>query len=443
MADTKFTSAKNDISLSSKKTGAAIDSLTAMPKDVRKRWMMVGGVVAATIVVATMTVSDRKHKPVQAQVEAKPATIDTTPKGINSQADWKSQTGAEVLALQRSLAESQATQKELLARMESLRQEVTTMKTTQPAAKVESSSSKIDLTLPPPPEAPKLKTPQPVAGTVQGSSIAPQAVIPTEPAPVKRTAARAFIPPGLEDESAAARQTVTQKMVPNDKRGFLPAGSFASASLISGVEAFTGQTAQSQPQPLVIRIDENAILPNSAAYRIKGCHVLASVWGNLSSERVYGRLATLTCVDVNNKLVLSEEVEGNIIDSDGKNGVRGEVQDRQGAKLARALMAGFTQGLSEAFGRAQSTTTATASGLTTAITGSTLKAAGYGGAGKAAEQLAEYYMKRAESTMPVIAVDVGRKIQVLFTKSQSLRFESVDAYRVQQEANVTVERQVR
>lgn len=474
MTDAKISSANNDISF---KGGARKSlnarSLASLPKDVRKRWLIVGGALALVIAAsATMMQSGKKGPKVAASVAA--GTVDTTPKGINSQQDWRTQTGADVIALRKTLADSQATQKELLARMEALRQEMSTIKTTGgtgPAAAptLSNNANRIDFNLPPPPVAPSLGKALPTAltpatqvsvGRTAGNDLstgavgasgslstgAPSGSLPGySSAPTKRTGAKGFIPEGAGSEAVNAKVAqayATQKLVPNDKQGYLPAGSFVSATLISGVEAFTGGTAQSQPQPLVVRLDENAILPNNAGYVVKGCHILASVYGDMSSERVFGRTSTLTCVDMNNKLVLSEEVEGTLIDSDGKNGIRGSLQDRQGAKLARSLLAGFAQGLSAAFGAAQSTTTAGAAGMTTAFTGDTLKAAGYGGAGKAAEQLSQFYMKQAESTMPIIAVDAGRRVSVLFTKSKSLKFETIDTYRVQPETNLTVERVV-
>lgn len=470
MTDKKISSANNDISFNGgARKSLNARSLASLPKDVRKRWLIVGGALALVIAAsATMMQSGKKGPKVAMPVSA--GTIDTTPKGINSQQDWRTQTGADVIALRKTLADSQATQKELLARMEALRQEMSTIKTTglpgtAAAPALTSNSNRIDFNLPPPPVAPSLGKALPAAltpttqvsvGRNAASDPSTGAVGEISPpftgvlpgyssTPTKRTGAKGFIPEGAGAEavtSNAAQASATQKLVPNEKQGYLPAGSFASATLISGVEAFTGGTAQSQPQPLVVRLDENAILPNNAGYMVKGCHLLASVYGDMSSERVFGRTSTLTCVDMNNKLVLSEEVEGTLIDSDGKNGIRGSLQDRQGAKLARSLLAGFAQGLSAAFGAAQSTTTAGAAGLMTAMTGDSLKAAGYGGAGKAADQLAQFYMKQAESTMPIIAIDAGRRISVLFTKSKSLKFETVDTYRVQPETGLTIERAV-
>ena len=441
MSDKQFSSANKDISIQGAK--AKVDPkafLGTMTKDVKKRWMMVGAVSAISLVMMTTWMSSGGDKG-PAPVKKETSVVETSPKGISTQQDWKAQTGAEMLELKKTLAESQAVQKEMLARMESLRQELGQVKSGSATPKAPTSG--LNLTLPPPPTPPaSLSTPPvPSAPVATGAAPAPQAsVAPPVAVQPKRAPARAFIPTSTAADAASQKEAVLEEMVPNERKGFLPAGSFAASTLISGVEAFTGGTAQSQPQPLVIRVDANAVLPNAANYQIKGCHVLASVWGDMSSERVFGRLATLSCTDTANRLVLSEEVEGVLVDSDGKNGIRGQLQDRQGAKLARSLLAGFAQGMSAAFGTAQTTTTQTAMGLTSAITGSSVKAAGYAGAGKAADQLADFYLKQAEATLPVIAVDAGRKISVLFTKSKALKFETTDTYRVSQKDKLMVER---
>jgi hypothetical protein len=49
-------------------------------------------------------------------------------------------------------------------------------------------------------------------------------------------------------------------------------------------------------------------------------------------------------------------------------------------------------------------------------------------------------MKQAEATMPVIAIDAGRKVSVLFTKSKPLKFETTDTYRVKPKDKLMVER---
>ncbi|KVP16786.1 TraB/VirB10 family protein [Burkholderia ubonensis] len=446
MSDQNFSSANKDISIQGAKKPKVDPKalLGGMTKDVKKRWMLVGTASAISIVLLTTWMSSGKEDPTPVKKDS--AVVDTSPKGLSTQKDWKAQTGAEMLEIKKSLAESQAAQRELMAQMSAMRQDMQKQATQAPAQATPNAG--LNLTLPPPPTPPVSLTP-PAAPTSPATSSLPagsgvtKPVAPPEPAAaVKRSPARAFIPASTDaDLAAQKREQVIEEMVPNDRKGFLPAGSFAAATLISGVEAFTGGTAQQQPQPLVIRLDANAVLPNAANYQIKGCHVLASVWGDMSAERVYGRLATLTCVDSANRLVLSEEVEGVLVDSDGKNGIRGQLLDRQGAKLARSLLAGFAQGVSSAFGAAQSTTQTTALGMTTALIGSNAaKAGAYNGASTAAQQLADFYLKQAEATMPVIAVDAGRKVSVLFTKSKALKFETTDTYRVKPQEKLMVER---
>lgn len=442
MSDKNFSSANKDISIQGAKKPKVDPKalLGSMTKDVKKRWLIVGLVSAASITVVTTWMSGANHR--VSPVKQVASVVDTSPKGISTQKDWKAQTGAEMIELKKSLADSQAAQKELLSRVEALRQDMQA-KPNQAAVQPVPVSG-LNLTLPPPPTPPASLTAAPgsqiVAPSPAGAVAKPS--FSTDPvAAPKRAPARAFIPETSTESAAAAKEPVLEEMVPNERTGFLPAGSFGAATLISGVEAFTGGTAQQQPQPLVIRLDANAVLPNAANYQIKGCHVLASAWGDMSSERVFGRLATLTCVDSANRLVLSEEVEGVLVDSDGKNGIRGSLQDRQGAKLARSLLAGFAQGVSSAFGAAQSTTQATPLGMTTALVGSNAARAGaYTGASTAAQQLADFYLKQAEATMPVIAIDAGRKVSVLFTKSKALKFQTTDTYRVKPQDKLMVER---
>lgn len=456
MAGNQFSSANKNISINGGNGSSRFDPaafLRGMNKDVRKRWLMVGGGATAVVLAIAVTMSGPATAPAPVN-SASSSVLDTTPKGLSSNSDWRSQTGAELSRLREDLAQTSKNQEKLLGNLEMLNKELQELRKNPPAPAGGAGAnaapgSKVGLTLPAPPEPPKSLRPtvSAPAGATTPPAAVPATAAPTAPpkeaAEPKRTPARAFLPTSASS-AESAQATRIEAMVQNTKKGFLPGGSFAAATMISGVEAFTGGTAQSQPQPIVLRVDQNAVLPNAANYQIKGCHVLASVWGDMSSERVFGRLATLTCVDTSNRLVLSEEVEGVLVDSDGKNGVRGELQDRQGAKLARSLLAGFAQGLSSAFGAAQSTVTQTALGATSTIVGgNTLKAGAYEGASTAANQLADFYLKQAEATMPVIAVDAGRKISVLFTKSKSLSFESTDPYRVEEKQKLHVEMPVR
>lgn len=455
MAGNQFSSADKGISVSGPKPASANPSalLNGLTKDVRKRWILVGSGVAGIILVSSAMLSGDPEPSTPRAKEA--VQVDTSPKGLSTSNDWRAQAGADMLTLKKEVEASRKQQTELMSTLAMIREEMQSMSKAQVQARAAEPKKDLNLPTPPAPPAslrppvqpPVVSTGSTAATSTTGSAINPSqslnAMTPqAKPVEViKRAPARSFLPVSVVDKNAEAAAVRVDTMVNNDRKGFLPGGSFANATMISGLEAFTGGTAQAQPQPLVLRIDTNAILPNAANYQIKGCHVLASAYGDLSSERVFGRLATLTCVDTKNRLVLSEDVEGVLVDSDGKNGIRGEVQDRQGAKLARSLLAGFAEGLSSAFGEAQSTVTNTAFGTTTAVlSGNTFKHGAYSGAAEASQQLADFYLKQAEATMPVIAVDAGRKVSILFTKSKALSFETTDSYKVANEPTYHVER---
>ena len=437
--------------------------LKGMNKNTKQRWAFVLGAIALAIgVLAATNKSMQQTSGTRVAPPPVAKVFDTTPKNISAKTDTATQSNADMKEIKQQLVEQAQVSKTLLAQIRTMQTELQTTRAQAAANPAPAAGGGVkpgisDFMIPPPPEPPSTlkKPPQPQAAAAALSSpsassatVSPPpkqegqvtlpvtAAAPVAPPEPKRTAARSFIPETSENSEDQLNSDVSVELEPNDKTGFLPAGSFTGATLLSGVEAMTGGTAQSQPQPILIRIDHNAILPNSAGYQIKGCHVLASVWGDMSSERVYGRLATLTCVDQYNKLVLSDEVEGNLVDSDGKNGIRGVLQDRQGAKLARSLLAGFATGMASAFGTAQGTaTTALTAAGTTASTMSyptgeaALRAAGLSGAGEATKKLAEFYLKQAEATMPIIAVDAGRRVSILFTRSKSLKFETTEPFK--------------
>jgi conjugal transfer pilus assembly protein TraB len=453
-----FSSSNEDISVpgTPARRISSAKLLKGLKKNSSRQWLLVIGLAGATIAMGTSWLSNGARNNRHDEGAPINRVVETTPKGMNDANDWRAQTGAELQVMRKSIEQGQRTQDDLLQTIGGLRKELEALRQsgiTGPAAGKGSDAKSVkpatpDILLPDPPKPPASlalpAVPEPAKLPATPAASNPQVPIDVAPEPlqlappVAPAPARAFVPKdAVQSAKEALKYTEYEK---NDKAGLLPAGSFAKATLISGVEAFTGGTAQSQPQPIVIRIDSNAILPNAAKYQIRGCHVLASVWGDMSSERVFGRLATLTCVNTQGQLVLSQEVEGVIVDSDGKNGIRGVLQDRQGAKLARSLLAGLARGMSDALGGAQSTTFMSGMGATTAITGDRMAVAGYGGVSKAADQLSQFYLKQAEATMPVIAVDAGRRISVLFTKSEPLKFDSVATYKPKMADRVVVGR---
>ena len=198
---------------------------------------------------------------------------------------------------------------------------------------------------------------------------------------------------------------------------FLPV-SFTRGTLLGGLDAPPGGQAQSNPHPVLIRLSDNSVLPNSFRGEYRDCFVIAAGYGDISSERAYLRTENLSCVRPDGA-TLEVKIQGSVYGEDGKVGMRGRLVTKQGQMLANALLAGVVSGIGQ--GLATSSTTYSTSALGTIASsggsGSDAYRAGIGtGVGKALDRLAQYYIKLAENTFPVIEIDASREVDVVITK---------------------------
>jgi conjugal transfer pilus assembly protein TraB len=194
----------------------------------------------------------------------------------------------------------------------------------------------------------------------------------------------------------------------------LPAGSFVKAVLLTGLDAPTGTKGQSSPYPVLLRVVDLAQLPNRFRGDIKECFILGESFGELSSERAHMRLNNLSCVRKDGA-ILEGGITAYAVGEDGKTGLSGRVVSKQGAILARSLIAGFLQGVANAFGQSATIVNIDPSGTTSTIDPSeTTKAALGLGTSKAADQLAQFYISMAKEMFPVIEINSGRQCEVVF-----------------------------
>ncbi|MEQ1529057.1 MAG: TraB/VirB10 family protein [Methylococcales bacterium] len=217
----------------------------------------------------------------------------------------------------------------------------------------------------------------------------------------------------------------------NDKtETFIPAGSILSGNLINGLDAPTGKGAHQEPLPVMVRLKDQAILPNRYKADVRECFIIAAGYGDLSSERAYLRAESISCVRKEGG-VIEVPIDAYAVGEDGKLGIRGRVVNKQGALLFNALAAGFMKGFSDLFGRTQTQALALAGPAGLAVTpfqrsfsseameGGALKGAGY-----AMDRLANYYMDMAEELFPIIEVDATREVEFIFQKGSELKIAS-------------------
>ena len=207
---------------------------------------------------------------------------------------------------------------------------------------------------------------------------------------------------------------------------FIPAGSIFSGTLITGLDAPTGTAAKKSPFPTLLRIKKEAILPNRYRADVRECFLIASGYGDLSSERVYLRSETISCVRHDGG-VIEAPIDMYAAGEDGKAGLRGQLDMKQGQYLAKAMAAGFMQSVASVFNEVPSTTISTVTGgklpFQSVFSEEAAQSAAVQGVGDAMDRLANHYIDMAQSIFPIIQVDAGRQVDFIMTRGTALKLK--------------------
>lgn len=229
----------------------------------------------------------------------------------------------------------------------------------------------------------------------------------------------------------------------------IPPGAYVKAVLLSAVDVGVGVNVSADPQPTLLRLLGEGHLPNKACSHLKRCHIVGSTVGDLSSERAFIRLEKMSCVDIRTGQIVETDVSGYVTGEDGKNGLAGVVVDRSGRMISSAVLVGLLSGVGHAV---QSFATAkineslasklgnggiqnnvmASDPIRNNIQGLSGMGGNMGGAGGginlgggAFDKLADYYIKRAEQLQPVIQINAGRVVHIVFTKGSNLGTETL------------------
>ena len=232
-------------------------------------------------------------------------------------------------------------------------------------------------------------------------------------------------PAAAKSAGAADKSAADTKKTAKTAGNYMPSGSFTRAVLLGGLDAPTGGQSQKNPQPVLMRLTDNAILPNRFRFRVKECFVVGAGYGDLSSERAYIRTETLSCVTHAGQAI-DIPIKGYVAGEDGKAGMRGRLVSKQGQLLANALTAGIASGIGHAFQQSATSVSVSPLGSTATVNQGEQFTAGIGtGVGRALDRLAQYYITLAEKVFPVIEVDAGRMVDVVITQGAAI--EGLDA----------------
>jgi len=400
----------------------------------RRQYLLLGGIVLLVIVAAIASAaltgargsSERVEKPKLTSILAPGAQVD--PRDA-----WRGQADAQLKAIEQKSREMSQRNTELegqnkvmLERLQKLEQSKLTQlpppPISVPAAPANLGPDRISADqaslkqLPPPPPVRANALPSPSATTGGGGTAASSGI-------VSIALADGASAKGAKSAAEPSKGTTSP---PKDTRRYIPSGAFTRAILLGGLDAPTGGMSQRNPQPVLLRLMDNAVLPNFFRSRIKECFVVGAGYGDISSERAYIRTESLSCI-TKDGTAIDVPVKGYVTGEDGKAGMRGRLVSKQGQILANALLAGVASGIGHAFQQSATTVSVSPLGATSTVEPEKQIQAGVGmGVGRALDRLAQYYISLAEKVFPVIEVDAGRAVDVVLTQGVALQ-TSLDA----------------
>jgi len=230
----------------------------------------------------------------------------------------------------------------------------------------------------------------------------------------------------VESKNTSTKNQIQTPDAENKKVLILPPGAVIKARLISGVRAPTLTKAVNEPQPVLLKVTDLAMLPNHAKTNIKDCVIKGEAKGDLSTETVQIRTNFLSCT-TNDGEVLVSQLFGTVTGGSGSNGIAGEVVSKQGALLGRSLIAGFVNGFANvANNQYQNTLTSTSGTLTTSNVNSTsdmAKSGAYGGLASAGNEMSKFYMEMVKQIEPSIEIKPNIDVDVIVTDTSKIEIK--------------------
>lgn len=224
-----------------------------------------------------------------------------------------------------------------------------------------------------------------------------------------------------EPTATSAENTKKKRLV------HLPPG-FMEAQLLTGLRAKTVEGASSNPEPMWLRVQAPAILPNEVRANLEGCFVIAHGYGSLASERIEARLVSLNCIDPSGRSVIEEPIKGVVIDGDGIKGIAGRPVWRGSTVMSRAMIAGIAEGFGEGIAEQAGTTTTSPLGTVSTIDkASDAFEKGMGrGISLSSQELKKIYVELIQQSAPVVETGPSKKVTVALTEGVDLEIKEVN-----------------
>lgn len=215
---------------------------------------------------------------------------------------------------------------------------------------------------------------------------------------------------------------------------YIPAGSYVEAKMISGVDAGIGITAESDPRQVLLRVTGKVISAGHGKNylttdKLMGCVVQCQATGDLSSEKAYLKPVIMTCAK-DSESIIEVPVKG-YVSANGKVGIRGEIVSREGDLVAKSFLSGLIGGLGSGVSQFYEPQQAISNGFAVKTGKDNAKGMLGSGLGKgindSSNRLSDYLIKRAEQYQPVISINEGVAVDLVFQEGFSIKEGEDDA----------------
>jgi conjugal transfer pilus assembly protein TraB len=234
------------------------------------------------------------------------------------------------------------------------------------------------------------------------------------------------LPVSATGEKSAVSRPPEQGGKKNTRKFFLPT-SFMSAKLLTGLKAKTVDAAKEDPEPMLLRVQAPAVLPNEVRAQLQGCFVVAHGYGSLASERVESRLVSLSCVDYEGRSIIEQEITGILVDKDGVKGLAGHPVTKMGANISRMFVAGLVEGAGQAVEQTSMTTSVSPVGQIQTIDPDRVGQNAMGrGLSRGAGELSKIYADLVRQSAPVVEVGPGKEVSVFITQGVWLEVQEYE-----------------
>ncbi|HDM8062841.1 TrbI/VirB10 family protein [Vibrio harveyi] len=194
---------------------------------------------------------------------------------------------------------------------------------------------------------------------------------------------------------------------------YVPTGTFVTAVVTGGADANAGVSGQGDTSPIVFQTVNQGILPNGKKSKLNNCTITGAVYGEISSSRGVARTNRMSCIQDNGD-ILDIPINATVFNF-GRNGIRGTTILKNGKIVQMAGIAGILQGVGDAGKALAQTTTPTALGPSTSVDTDKIGLSLLGGATESVgSKLADYYIKLAELYHPIVEVNPGAVVNIVF-----------------------------